>query len=75
MAQTTILTVQEIHCESCEHTISTALSSLAGVLRVSPDAATNQVKISYDESTLDRGRLEAALAEIGYPSITARPDS
>jgi len=66
MALTTTITVQEIHCESCEHTIATALSRLSGVLRVTPDAETNQVKISYDELALNEANLRSALAEIGY---------
>lgn len=71
MAQTTTITVEEIHCESCEHTISTALSKLHGLLRVRPDAATNQVKVSYDKLSLNRANIEAALNEIGYPPVEA----
>ncbi len=67
MAQTTTITVQEIYCESCEHTIATALSRLSGVLRVTPDAKTNQVKVSYDELALNN--LRSALAEIGYDPV------
>jgi copper chaperone CopZ len=70
MAQTTTITVQEIHCESCEHTIATALSRLGGVLRVTPDASTNQVKISYDELALNEEHLRSALADIGYDPVS-----
>jgi copper chaperone CopZ len=69
MTKTTTITVQEIHCESCEHTIATALSRLSGVLRVTPDVKTNQVKISYDERSLDETNLRSALADIGYDPI------
>jgi len=69
MAQTTMITVQEIHCESCEHTIATALSRLNGVLRVTTDAETNQVKITYDELALNEANLRSALAEIGYDPV------
>ncbi len=69
MTKTTTITVQEIHCESCEHTIATALSRLSGVLRVTPDVETNQVKISYDERSLDETNLRSALADIGYDPI------
>lgn len=69
MAQTTTITVHEIHCESCEHTITTALSRLSGVLRVTPSAETNQVKISYDELSLNEANLRSALAEIGYDPV------
>ncbi|WP_298387999.1 heavy-metal-associated domain-containing protein [Ferrimicrobium sp.] len=69
MTKTTTITVQEIHCESCEHTIATALSRLSGVLRVTPDVKTNQVKISYDERSLNETNLRSALADIGYDPI------
>ena len=69
MAQTTKITVREIHCASCEHTIATVLSRLNGVLRVTLDAKTNQVKVSYDELALDEANLRAALAEIGYEPV------
>jgi len=70
MAQTTTITVQEIHCESCEHTIETVLSQLNGVLRVSSSAKTNQVKISYDELALNEEHLRSALAGIGYDPVS-----
>ena len=69
MAQKATITVEEIHCESCEHTISTALSRLSGVLRVSADAATNQVQVHYDELALNEANLRSALADIGYPPV------
>ncbi len=69
MAQTTTITVREIHCESCEHTIATALSQLNGVLRVAPSAKTNQVKVSYDELALSEANLRARLVEIGYDPL------
>ncbi len=69
MAQTTTITVQEIHCQSCERTIAMALSKLNGVLRVTPSAKTNQVRVSYDELVLGKDDLRVALAEIGYDPV------
>ncbi len=69
MAQTTTITLREIHCASCEHAITVALSRLNGVLRVTPDAKTNQVKVSYDELALNEANLRCALAEIGYEAV------
>ncbi len=66
MALTTTVTVQEIHFGSCEHTITTVLSRLNGVLGVAADAKTNQVKVSYDELALNEANLRSALADIGY---------
>lgn len=69
MVRTTTIEVKEIHCESCERTIATALSGLDGVLRVTPSAKTNQVKVSYDELALDEVNLRANLADIGYDPV------
>lgn len=69
MARTTTITVSEIHCGSCERSITTALSSLDGVLRVTPDAKTNRVKVSYDELALGEATLRSVLAEIGYEPV------
>lgn len=69
MSRTAIITVKEIHCESCERTISTSLAQVSGVLRVKADAASNRVEVSYDELALDPAGIDAALARIGYPPI------
>ena len=69
MAQTTTITLEQIHCESCEHTIATVLSQLNGVLRVSPSAKTNEVKVSYDELVLNEANLRARLTDIGYDPL------
>ena len=69
MAITTTITVQEIHCESCERAVRSALSRLPGVLQVSPSAERNEVQVSYDENQVDKARLRAKLAEIGYDPL------
>ena len=69
MAVTATIPVKEIHCESCEHAIRTALTQLDGVLQVSPSAKTNQVKVSYDELALNEDDLRAKLAEVGYEPV------
>ncbi len=68
MVQTTIA-VREIHCESCERTIATVLSTLPGVHRVTPSAATNDVRVSYDETKLSDTDLRAKLTEVGYDPV------
>lgn len=68
MALTTIA-VQEIHCASCEHTIRSALGRLDGVRSVRPDAARNEVRVSYDETKIDEAGLRRRLAEVGYEPV------
>lgn len=69
MSKTTTISVGEIHCESCENTIRTALSQLDGVYRVAPSHVTNQVKVSYDEQTVSEAHLKETLSEIGYEPV------
>lgn len=69
MAHTTTITVQQIHCESCERSISAALSRVNGVLRVAPKAESSQVTVSYDEALLDEAAIRSALADIGYEPV------
>lgn len=69
MARTTTITVGEIHCESCENTIRTALSALDGVIQVAPSAKTNQVKVSFDEQAISEDDLKERLSEVGYEPV------
>lgn len=69
MATSTTITVAEIHCESCERTISTVLSQLDGVLRVTPSATTNQVRVTYDEAAVTEANLRSTLADLGYDPV------
>ncbi len=69
MTTTMTILVKEIHCESCERTIATTLSAVDGVLRVTPSAKTNGVKVSYDETAVSAADLRAKLAEVGYDPV------
>lgn len=60
MASATIA-VKEIHRASCENTIRTALGRLDGVRSVRPDAARNDVRVSYDKAKLDEAALRRRL--------------
>lgn len=63
---TTTITLKDIHCESCENTIRTALSRLPGVVRVVPSSARNDVTVSYDDAQIGEGELRHQLREVGY---------
>lgn len=69
MATSSTVVVEDIHCAGCEHTISTALAGVAGVLSVNPSAATNEVRVSFDEATVGEAELRAKLAEIGFEPV------
>ena len=62
-----ILTVPDISCEHCEHTITEALSPLAGISEVRVDIPGKQVHVSYDESKVGPDKMKDILAEEEYP--------
>jgi copper chaperone len=64
---TTTLKVPDISCEHCEHTITRALSPVAGVQTVKVDIPTKQVEVVYDEATVGIERLKEILQEEEYP--------
>jgi copper chaperone CopZ len=58
--------VPEISCDTCKNAIEGALRPLPGVRAADVDVAARQVRVSYDESVITRGRLDAAIEEQGY---------
>jgi copper chaperone len=70
---TTILNVPDISCEHCEHAITTALTPVAGVQRVSVDIPARQVLVQYDEAAVDVEKLKVILDEEDYPVASAQP--
>jgi len=70
MAQTT-LSVPDISCEHCERTITQALTPLDGVREVKVDIPAKQVRVDYDEATVDVERFKAVLQEEEYPVESA----
>lgn len=63
-------TVSDIHCDACENTIRKSLSRLDGVGEVRPDAASNQVAVSYDDAVTDVSMIAARLEVAGYPVVS-----
>ncbi len=66
MAEIT-LSVPDISCEHCAHTINETLQTRAGVHKVDVDVPGKRVRLEYDESQADLPAIRAALAEEGYP--------
>ena len=73
MAQS-ILNVPDISCEHCQKTITNALSPVPGIRGVDVDIAARQVRVDYDDSAVDVGRMKEVLQEEEYPveSLAAR---
>lgn len=61
--------VSDIHCGACEAAIAKSLSRLDGVAAVRPDAASNQVEVTYRDGETDPARIAERLADAGYPVV------
>jgi copper chaperone len=62
-----ILHVPDISCEHCERTITNALTPVDGVRAVNVDIPTRQVRVEYDEATVDVNKMKELLQEEDYP--------
>ena len=63
---TMTISVPEIHCDHCKHSIEGALVPLPGVASARVDVDARTVTVEVDESLTDRGRLVAAIEDQGY---------
>lgn len=62
-----ILNIPDISCEHCERTITEALAPIDGVRSVKVEIPTKQVRVEYDETTVDVDRMKTVLDEKDYP--------
>ncbi len=65
--KTVVLNVPDISCEHCERTITEALTPMAGVRSVNVDIPTKQVRVEFEEGTVDVEQMKDALQEEDYP--------
>jgi copper chaperone len=63
---TMTISVPEIHCDHCKHSIEGALAPLPGVASARADVEARTVTVEVDETLSDRGRLVAAIEDQGY---------
>jgi copper chaperone len=63
---TMTISVPEIHCDHCKHSIEGALAPLPGVESARVDVEARTVTVEVDETLTDRGRLVAAIEDQGY---------
>lgn len=60
------LSVPEVSCEHCVHTIGEALGGLAGVAQVQTDIPTKTVHLLFDPREVSLDRIVAKLDDAGY---------
>ena len=63
----TTLRAPNISCGHCVMAIKKAVSALPGVAAVEGDPASKQVKVTYEPDRVSLEKIEAAMAEGGYP--------
>ncbi len=67
MAATVTLKAPDISCSHCVNAIKKAVGKLPGVSSVDGDPGTKQVKVTYEPGQVSLDRIEATMAEEGYP--------
>lgn len=63
---TTTISVPEIHCDHCKHSIEGAVRQLAGVERAEVSVPEKTVTVAFDDASLDLGAIRTAIEEQGY---------
>jgi copper chaperone len=62
-----LLDVPAISCGHCAQRVRNALATTRGVKQVAVDIAAKEVTVLYDDTLIDVERIQALLAESGYP--------
>lgn len=60
------ISVPEIHCDHCKHSIEGALNPLPGVDLATVDVPSATVTVEYDQAAISRDDIVAAITDQGY---------
>jgi copper chaperone len=63
---TATISVPEIHCDHCKHSIEGALAPLEAVRRAEVDIDARTVTVDFDETDLARADLVRVIEDQGY---------
>ena len=63
---TMTISVPEIHCDHCKHSIEGALTPLPGVRSAQVDIDARTVTVEFDQARVERDQLVAAIEDQGY---------
>jgi periplasmic mercuric ion binding protein len=66
--KTVTLTVKNMYCAACPHTVKASLEAVPGVAKVSVSYKDKTAIVSYDDSKASVEALTAATTKAGYPS-------
>lgn len=68
--QTEIITIANLKCSGCAHTIKTKLESITGVYQVAVNVEEDNVTVNFEEPAT-RLAITEKLHDLGYPEATA----
>ncbi len=66
--RTVTLTVQNMYCAACPHTVRASLQAVAGVKHVTVSLQEHATVVTYDDAVTNLKALTAATTNAGYPS-------
>ncbi|WP_144463238.1 copper chaperone CopZ [Siminovitchia fortis] len=64
--QETVLKVEGMTCGHCKQSVEKALTAIKGVEKAEADLDEGTVKVSYDRSKTDIGKMKEAVEDQGY---------
>lgn len=66
--KTVTLTVKNMYCAACPHTVKASLEAVPGVSRVLVSYKDKTAVVTFDDAKADLAALTAATTKAGYPS-------
>ena len=66
--KTVTLTVQNMYCAACPHTVKASLEAVPGVTKVVVSFKEKTAVVTYDDEKSDLTALTTATTNAGYPS-------
>lgn len=66
--RTVTLTVKNMYCAACPHTVRASLQAVAGVKKVEVSLQEKTAVVTYDDAKTNIQALTTATANAGYPS-------
>jgi mercuric ion binding protein len=67
--RTVTLSVKNMDCAACPHTVKASLQAVPGVANVAVSFKEKTAVVTYDDSMADLRALTAATTNAGYPSV------
>ncbi|HWL20158.1 MAG TPA: mercury resistance system periplasmic binding protein MerP [Bradyrhizobium sp.] len=67
--RTVTLSVKNMDCAACPHTVKASLQAVSGVANVAVSFKEKTAVVTYDDSKADLRALTAATTNAGYPSV------